>query len=57
VIVWIGLGWIFVITILLVYKLVQIFLNRFYSIFYLMLYLCTLEIIPILVLGKVLLKV
>jgi len=47
----IGIG---ITLILMLYKLIQIFFYKGYSIFYLLLYLCALEIMPVLVLVKAL---
>ncbi len=40
-------------ALLIFYKIIQIFLDRIASLFYIMLYLCTLEILPILIVLKI----
>ena len=52
----IGIVLIGITLILMLYKLIQIFFHKGYSIFYLLLYLCALEIMPILVLWKALIS-
>ena len=51
-----GFVWVGITLILALYKMIQIFFHKEYSIFYLLLYLCVLEIMPVLVLAKALLK-
>lgn len=50
----VGLLLFFIAFILILYKIIQIFLDNFYSLFYIMLYLCTLEILPVLIVLKAL---
>ncbi len=50
----IGLFLILISFILILYKIIQIFLVNFYSLFYIILYLCALEILPVLIVLKAL---